>query len=80
MGLIGPGAERTRIVRRLHPDSIPLETRTRILGAAIRALNGGNTQRRHFLAVDDPATNAELPAIYRSSLRAAHGRLLSGLG
>jgi nitroreductase len=56
----------TRMMRRLHPDPIPLQTQARILDAAIRAPNGGNTQRWHFLAVDDPATKTELAAIYRS--------------
>jgi nitroreductase len=55
----------TRMMRRVHPDPIPLETQARILDAAIRAPNGGNTQRWHFLAVDDPDTKAELAALYR---------------
>jgi nitroreductase len=44
----------TRMMRRLRPDPIPLETQARILDAAVRAPNGGNTQRWHFVAVDDP--------------------------
>ena len=44
----------TRMMRRLRPDPIPLDTQARILDAAVRAPNGGNTQRWHFLAVDDP--------------------------
>jgi nitroreductase len=55
----------TRMMRRLQPDPIPLDIQARILDAAIRAPNGGNTQRWHFLAVDDPATKIELAAIYR---------------
>jgi nitroreductase len=55
----------TRMMRRVHPDPIPLETQARILDAAIRAPNGGNTQRWHFLAVDDRDTKTELAAIYR---------------
>ena len=43
----------TRMMRRLRPDPIPLETQARILDAAVRAPNGGNTQRWHFVAVDD---------------------------
>ncbi|GHH71846.1 oxidoreductase [Streptomyces sulfonofaciens] len=55
----------TRMMRRTHPDAIPLRTQARTLDAAIRAPNGGNTQRWHFLGVDDPATKAELATIYR---------------
>ncbi|QRP47770.1 nitroreductase family protein [Amycolatopsis sp. FDAARGOS 1241] len=55
----------TRMMRRMHADPIPLEVQARILDAAIRAPNGGNTQRWHFLAVDDPDTKAEIAPIYR---------------
>ncbi|WP_326565308.1 nitroreductase family protein [Amycolatopsis rhabdoformis] len=55
----------TRMMRRLHPDAIPLDVQARIVDAAIRAPNGGNTQRWHFLAVDDPDTKAELAPIWR---------------
>jgi nitroreductase len=50
----------TRMMRRMRKDPIPIETQGRILDAAIRAPNGGNAQRWHFLAVDDRATKAEL--------------------
>jgi nitroreductase len=68
----------TRMMRRLHPDPIPLETQARILDAAIRAPNGGNTQRWHFLAVDDPATKTELAAIYRSSRAREYADIAAG--
>ncbi|MCI2422535.1 nitroreductase family protein [Saccharopolyspora sp. K220] len=55
----------TRMMRRMHEDPIPLEAQARILDAAIRAPNGGNTQRWHFLAVDDPKTKAQLAEVYR---------------
>ena len=48
------GLYTTRMMRKMWPDAIPLETQARIVDAAIRAPNGGNTQRWHFLAVDDP--------------------------
>jgi nitroreductase len=68
----------TRMMRRLHSDPIPLETQARILDAAIRAPNGGNTQRWHFLAVDDPATKAELAPIYRSSRAREYADIADG--
>jgi nitroreductase len=55
----------TRMMRRMRKDPIPIEAQGRILDAAIRAPNGGNAQRWHFLAVDDGATKAELAQLYR---------------
>ncbi|MFG1931265.1 nitroreductase family protein [Mycobacterium sp. NPDC048908] len=55
----------TRMMRRMRPDSIPLGTQARILDAAIRAPNGGNTQRWHFLAVDDPELKRRFGDLYR---------------
>ncbi|WP_412515291.1 nitroreductase family protein [Actinomadura madurae] len=55
----------TRMMRRMRPDPVPLETQCRILDAAIRAPNGGNTQRWHFLAVDDPNHKRRLAELYR---------------
>jgi nitroreductase len=54
----------TRMMRRLKSDPIPLRTQARIIDAAIRAPNGGNTQRWHWLAVDDQDTKNELATIY----------------
>lgn len=55
----------TRMMRRLKTDPVPLETQARIIDAAIRAPNGGNAQRWHWLAVDDQDTKNELATIYR---------------
>lgn len=55
----------TRMMRRMRKDPVPVETQARILDAAVRAPNGGNTQRWHFLVVDAPDTKAELAPIYR---------------
>ncbi|WP_068187004.1 nitroreductase family protein [Mycobacterium sp. UM_CSW] len=55
----------TRMMRRLRPDPIPIHTQAQIIDAAIRAPNGGNAQRWHFLAVDDHATKSRLAVIYR---------------
>ncbi|WP_431961384.1 hypothetical protein [Actinacidiphila sp. bgisy160] len=54
----------------MKPDPIPIESRCRILDAAIRVPNGGNVQRRHFLAVDGPGLKAGSPR----STRPAGGR------
>src|SRR5215469_4565643 len=56
----------TRIMRRMKPDPIPLDSQCRILDAAIRAPNGGNTQRWHFLVVDDAELKARLAELYKA--------------
>lgn len=55
----------TRMMRRMRPDPISLGTQARILDAAIRAPSGGNTQRWHFLAVDDPELKRTFAELYR---------------
>lgn len=57
----------TRMMRRLRPDPIPLETQARILDAAVRAPNGGNTQRWHFVAVDDRELIREFAQLFRQA-------------
>ena len=59
------GLYTTRMMRRLRPDPIPLGTQARILDAAVRAPNGGNTQRWHFLAVDDRELIHEFGELFR---------------
>ncbi|GAA4584762.1 5,6-dimethylbenzimidazole synthase [Planotetraspora phitsanulokensis] len=59
----------TRMMRRMRPDPVPLETQCRILDAAIRAPSGGNAQRWHFLVVEDPKIKARLHEIYRRCRR-----------
>jgi len=58
----------TRAMRRVRPDPIPADVQARILDAAIRAPNGGNTQGWRFLLVDDPAIKASLAPLYRDSI------------
>src|SRR3954470_20957140 len=58
----------TRMMRRLRPDPIPLETQARILDAAVRDPNGGNTQRWHFVAVDDRKLIREFAKLFRQAL------------
>ena len=55
----------TRMMRRLRPDPIPIDVQARILDAAVRAPNGGNTQRWHFVAVDDPELIREFAQLFR---------------
>jgi nitroreductase len=57
----------TRMMRRLRPDPIPLETQASILDAAVRAPNGGNTQRWHFVAVDDRELIREFAQLFRQA-------------
>ncbi len=63
------GLYTTRMMRRLRPDPIPLDTQARILDAAVRAPNGGNTQRWHFVAVDDPELIREFAELFRQAAR-----------
>ena len=70
----------TRMMRRLRPDPIPLDTQARILDAAVRAPNGGNTQRWHFLAVDDPGLKHELAQLFRQARAIEYEKFASGAG
>ncbi|WP_046318423.1 nitroreductase family protein [Mycobacterium sp. UM_Kg1] len=70
----------TRMMRRLRPDPIPLETQARILDAAVRAPNGGNTQRWHFLAVDDPELKRELAQLFRRGRALEYQKFMAGTG
>ncbi|OBH66777.1 nitroreductase [Mycobacterium colombiense] len=68
----------TRTMRRMRPDPIPVDTQARILDAAIRAPNGGNTQRWHFLVVDDPALKRTLGELYRRGRTIEHEEFSAG--
>jgi nitroreductase len=68
----------TRMMRRMRQDPVPMETQNRILDAAIRAPNGGNAQRWHFLVVDDPATKVELAALYRKCRELEYADIAAG--
>ena len=70
----------TRMMRRLRPDPIPLDTQARILDAAVRAPNGGNTQRWHFLAVDDPELKRELAQLFRQARAIEYEKFRAGAG
>jgi nitroreductase len=59
----------TRMMRRMKRDPVPMESQCRILDAAIRAPNGGNAQRWHFLVVDDPPLKARTAELYSASRR-----------
>jgi nitroreductase len=68
----------TRMMRRMKPDAIPMESQCRIVDAAIRAPNGGNAQRWHFLAVDDPALKAQIAELYRSGREREYADIAGG--
>lgn len=68
----------TRMMRRMRPDPLPLGTQSRILDAAIRAPNGGNTQRWHFLVVDDPDLKRRCGELYRKCRGLEHEEFKTG--
>jgi nitroreductase len=68
----------TRMMRRMKPDPIPLESQCRILDAAIRAPNGYNAQRWHFVVVDDPDLKRRLAELYRVSRARERRELAAG--
>jgi nitroreductase len=68
----------TRMMRRMRPDPLPLEVQARIIDAAIRAPNGGNAQRWHFLAVDDQDTKNRLGDIYRQCREREYADIAAG--
>ena len=70
----------TRMMRKLRPDPIPLDTQARILDAAVRAPNGGNTQRWHFLAVDDPKLIHEFGELFRQARALEYEKFRTGMG
>ncbi|MGD1236886.1 nitroreductase family protein [Mycobacterium seoulense] len=70
----------TRMMRRLRPDPIPLETQARILDAAVRAPNGGNTQRWHFVAVDDRELIREFADLFRQARAIEYEKYRTGAG
>lgn len=74
------GLYTTRMMRRLRPDPIPLDTQARILDAAVRAPNGGNTQRWHFLAVDDPKLIHEFGELFRQARALEYEKFRAGTG
>jgi nitroreductase len=69
----------TRMMRRMRKDPIPIEIQSRILDAAIRAPNGGNTQRWHFVAVDDPVIKGELAELYKKCRRQEYADFTAGV-
>ncbi len=70
----------TRMMRRLRPDPVPLDVQARILDAAVRAPNGGNTQRWHFVAVDDPELIREFAQLFRQARALEYEKFSSGRG
>jgi nitroreductase len=70
----------TRMMRRLRPDPIPLDTQARILDAAVRAPNGGNTQRWHFVAVDDPKLIGQIADLFRRARAIEYEKFQAGDG
>jgi nitroreductase len=74
------GLYTTRMMRKMRPDPIPLDTQARILDAAVRAPNGGNTQRWHFVAVDDPELIREFAGLFRQARGLEYEKFKTGMG
>jgi nitroreductase len=74
------GLYTTRMMRRLRPDPVPLDTQARILDAAVRAPNGGNTQRWHFVAVDDRELIGKFAQLFRKSRALEYEKFKAGTG
>ncbi|OBF47143.1 nitroreductase [Mycobacterium sp. 852002-50816_SCH5313054-b] len=70
----------TRMMRRLRADPVPLDVQARILDAAVRAPNGGNTQRWHFVAVDDPQLIHEFGELFRQGRALEYDKFRTGQG
>lgn len=68
----------TRVMRRMKPDPISMESQCRILDAAIRAPNGGNTQPWRFVVVDDPTLKAKLAQLYVACRKHEYDDIASG--
>ena len=62
----------------MRADEIPPEVRARILDAAIRAPNGSNAQRWHFLVVDDRQVKAQLAALYEECRQQEYAEIAAG--
>ncbi len=60
----------TRAIRRFRPDPVPLDVQARILDAAVRAPNGGNSQAWRFVMVDDPGIKNRVAELYQESFAA----------
>lgn len=74
----------TRVMRRMKPDPVTREVRMSILDAMIRAPNGGNAQRWHFVVVDDDGVKERLRQVYVGARESQYadfnaGKLGSGL-
>ncbi|ORB74399.1 nitroreductase family protein [Mycobacterium scrofulaceum] len=70
----------TRMMRRLRPEPIPLDTQARILDAAVRAPNGGNTQRWHFVAVDNRKLIGKFARLFREARALEYEKFRTGKG
>jgi nitroreductase len=68
----------TPMMRRMKRDPIPLQSQSRILDAAIRAPNGGNTQRWHFVVVDERTLKARIARLYRASRDREYADIAAG--
>lgn len=64
---VGEAMFTQRSIRRMRPDPIPVEHLRLIVAAAVKAPNGGNSQRGRLLVVTDREKIAEFGALYHRS-------------
>ena len=62
-----------RQITRYKPDPVPPDAIARMIDAAVRAPNGGNTQPWEFVVVNDPATVQQLGELYKTTWLDAMG-------
>lgn len=64
---VGEAMSTQRSIRRLKPDSIPMEDIRLIVEAAVKAPNGGNAQPTRFLVVTDRDLIRQFGPIYKDA-------------
>ncbi|MDC0465131.1 nitroreductase family protein, partial [Pseudomonadales bacterium] len=64
------GIRTNRAIRRLKPDSVPIELIRKVCEAGTFAPSGGNRQPWQFVAVTDRERRAHIATLYRETFKA----------